>query len=99
MPDKVVLCQTMSDYIIVDGKRVNLEKCDARVVKADLKEKFKYILQHGGQKADVVNKGIEELYIEKRCNENRANRTSLSDPPVSPVTVNVGGSKVPAAGQ
>jgi len=88
----------MSDYIIVDNKRVNLEKCDARIVKAEYKEKFKYILQHGRQKADVVNKGIEELYIEIRCNENRANRNSLSEPSLGPVTVNVGGNKVAASG-
>ena len=88
----------MSDYIIVNNKRVNLEKCDARIVDAGYKEKFKYILQHGKQKAEVVNKGIDEMYIEIRCNENRANRSSQGDSEVGPVTVNVGGKRVTATG-
>jgi hypothetical protein len=85
----------MSDYIVIDGVKVRVDKCEARVGKAEYKEKFKYILRHGKQKAEVVNKGIDELYIEIRQNENRANRTS-SESNVSPVTVNVGGKEAVA---
>jgi hypothetical protein len=68
------------------------------VVKADRKEKFRYILQHGRQKADVVNRGIDEEYITIRQNENRANGTPSNEPHVGPVQINVGGKEAASVG-
>lgn len=90
----------MSDNIFVNGKKINLDKCDARVLGTDRREKFAYILKHDRQKADVVNKGIDELYIELRRMEREANGTDgePSTPPTTVTTqVTVGGKEVPVA--
>lgn len=86
MPDQCIIAKGK------DGKAKirNLESCGGRVPEGILREKYAYCLMNNKNPTDIVQKGIEDTYVEIRKMENEINGVP-GRRDIVPIKLEVGG--------